>query len=57
MSAQIKSKQRVQEYGEVFTNEREVKRFAIADYIKFKTCNVCGVTATVVLDINNSIFP
>lgn len=33
--AQIKSKQRVQERGEVFTNEREVK--AMCDLVKDET--------------------
>lgn len=35
MSAQVKSKQRVQEHGEVFTNEREVN--AMLDMIKQET--------------------
>lgn len=35
MSAQVKSKQRVQEYGEVFTNEREVN--VTLDMVKQET--------------------
>lgn len=35
MSAQVKSKQRVQEHGEVFTNEREVN--AMLDMVKQET--------------------
>lgn len=35
MSAQVKSKQRVQEHGEVFTNEREVN--VMLDMVKQKT--------------------
>lgn len=35
MSAQVKSKQRVQEHGEVFTNEREVN--VMLDMVKQET--------------------
>ena len=35
MSAQVKSKQRVQEHGEVFTNEREAN--AMLDMVKQET--------------------